>query len=168
MRRLVFVLLLAVVLIALSMAAQGSAQAADNPYNMEIFLSHDNDQNVLHQNCPKVPADTAIVACTFVIDNQKRGGPDCYILLATDQIIARHGGELAQGANLLVVARRLGLGHAAPSTVSRTGGRPGTLACISGKGFGELHCRSRLIGTSSSRSSSIERSAGGSVTCTNS
>jgi hypothetical protein len=40
MRRLVFVLLLAVVLIALSMAAQGSAQAADNPYNMEIFLSH--------------------------------------------------------------------------------------------------------------------------------
>src|SRR6266516_1207517 len=67
MRRLVFVLLLAVVLIALSMAAQGSAQAADNPYNMEIFLSHDNDQNVLHQNCPKVPADTAIVACTFVI-----------------------------------------------------------------------------------------------------
>jgi hypothetical protein len=104
MRRLVFVLLLAVVLIALSMAAQGSAQAADNPYSMEIFLSHDNDQNVLHQNCPKVPADTAIVACTFVIDNQKRGGPDCYILLATDQIIARHGGELAQGANLLAGA----------------------------------------------------------------
>ena len=39
------------------MMPQGSAQAADNPYNMEIFLSHDNDQNVLHQNCPKVPAD---------------------------------------------------------------------------------------------------------------
>jgi len=35
--------LLAVVLIALSVAAHGSAQAADNPYNMEIFLSHDND-----------------------------------------------------------------------------------------------------------------------------
>jgi hypothetical protein len=68
---------------------------------MEVFFHVDNDQEVLHRQCPQVPADKFLVVCSFVVESKERGGPDCHILAATDDVVKEYGGKLNVGANLL-------------------------------------------------------------------
>lgn len=78
-----------------------TAHAADNSYNMEIFLHVDNDQEVLHRQCPQAPADRVVVVCSFVVESKERGGLDSHIFAATDDVVKVHGGELNVDTNLI-------------------------------------------------------------------